>query len=240
MDVLGYQANSALQLEALNDINSNLTKIYDRLHDLRVSSFVNVRVMDSLGATPVEADAVTGLTVKAYLAGGRLPVTLDGETVHTSVDNVPSVNIASFPSSDALPVSIVGTPNVNVATIVPITIGGLPLPIEGHVVVDSGNVAVSNVPLPVEGHVVVDSLPDIGVRNYGMNAWDGAWQPILCLPVDKTMYIQGNIRKNSNIPGLVHFAASGGILNSEETRVIAVNNTLPLSDLFGTITHPSA
>lgn len=50
----------------LDLINAGLTQIYDRLEHVKVDSFVNVRIMDELGALPVPCTEATGLLVFAY------------------------------------------------------------------------------------------------------------------------------------------------------------------------------
>lgn len=78
----------------LDTISETLTSIYDRLEHVKVDSFVNVRVMDDLGALPIPSTELTGLLVSAYASGTPAPVAVVG-TVPVTVDGTVPVTVTS-------------------------------------------------------------------------------------------------------------------------------------------------
>lgn len=115
MDVLGFAESTAQELslltriavaaeacssklDGIQGINDKLTHvsdqldlIYARLEHVKVDSFVNVRIMDDLGALPVPATIATGLLVSAFASEDALPVSIVGTPL--PVDIVSSVQL---------------------------------------------------------------------------------------------------------------------------------------------------
>lgn len=103
-------------------LNMKLTDIYNRLEHVKVDSYVNVRIMDSEGALPLEADVLSGLLVKAAFSfppGDSLPVSIVGQPIETKLVDVTATSslpvnlVEAFDSLEYAPVLVTNTVTVD-------------------------------------------------------------------------------------------------------------------------------
>lgn len=113
-NVVDVQFSTAIQLQ--RDMLAKLNDILTKLNHVEVDSYVNVRIVDELGALALPATIATGLLVSAVVSG-PVPITSTGtlsvnvvNTPDVVISGVPSVNVANVP----IAVNVTNTPNVAV------------------------------------------------------------------------------------------------------------------------------
>jgi hypothetical protein len=130
LDEKSTAANEHLEqlVENTASTNTKLDEIYSRLHDVKVSSFVDVRLLDSVGLFPIPATeagllviAAAGTTYDVTVVN-TVPVTIDG-TVPVSFEQPVSVTGDVFiVNTTDDPVPVTGAVAITVDTPVPVTL----------------------------------------------------------------------------------------------------------------------
>jgi hypothetical protein len=240
VDILGDGGFASSLLAALGlintslvTVNSNLQLIYERLEHVEIDSFVNVRVMDETGELPLPATEVTGLLVSAFATPVVQHVIVDSGNVGVSGTPANPVYVATTPFE---PFVIDSSTPVNVNLVSPI-----PLPIEGHVVVDSGSINVNNSPLVVSGTVNSNS--------YLTNVENSGWEPALGYHPSTVSWlgVSGDVTTSvGGGAGVVPMAFSTGMDKSTgknarvQTNLVAFASSQPYGASITTPTQPLA
>lgn len=212
------------QLEMVNTkldtVNTNLVNIYERLHDVYIDEYVNVRLMDITGELPVPCSDISGLLVSAYASGPPVPqhVIVDSGNVDALVSGTADnpIYVTSTPFDPFLiatitnpvyvrpdatfNVNVLNTPNVVVSnTPLPISIPGFPNPLP---------VSISTLP-PITGTV--------DTHSYIRNSENGVWESQLGFHPTKVGYISSAGANTFNIEGgagVLPMSLSTGFLNA--------------------------
>jgi hypothetical protein len=242
VDILGDGGFASDLLAALGlintslvTVNSNLQLIYERLEHVEIDSFVNVRVMDETGDLPIPSTIATGLLVSAFAGPGVQHVIVDSGNVGVSGTPANPVYVATTPFE---PFVIDSSTPVNVNVFSPI-----PLPIEGHVIVDSGSshVTVDNSSLVVSG--------TINSNNYLTNVENSAWEPALGYHPSTVSWtaVGGDVTTSvGGGAGVVPMAFSTGMDKSSgknarvQTNLVAFASSQPYGASITTPTQPLA
>lgn len=202
---------------ALMDTNTKLDQIYERLEHVKVDSFVNVRLMDSLGELPVPA-GLAGLLVEFIAAQ---PVTVVNSSLHTTVDN--TVNVAGFVqalvSNTRLPVGVIDsipiTTNVANAPLV-VEQAANPLPVKVTEVVPIINSFITNgsdARVPVQA--VVES-GTVDAHTWGYAGSTGDWRRMLARPV--ASYQEHHAGGTTTIDNLTNVAAAFSVVSGLDAQ----------------------
>jgi hypothetical protein len=217
-------ANFMTQLEMINTkldtVNTNLVNVYDRLHDVYIDEYVNVRLMDITGELPVPCSEVTGLLVSAYASGPPAPTHVIVDSGNVDVSGTPDnpIYVTSTPFDPFLVTTIVNPVYVRTDGLSPFNV----------IVTNTPNVVVSNTPLPITipGFpnplpVSISTLPPItgtvDVHPYMKNAENGVWEAQLGFHPSKVGYISAagaNIFGIEGGAGILPMTLSTGFLNA--------------------------
>jgi hypothetical protein len=255
VDVLGINDYYTSFNTQLSLVNQNLEKIYDRLHDVNIDSFVNVRLMDVTGEFPVPCSELTGLLVSAYASGIPQHVVVDSGNIDALVSGTASnpIYVTSTPFDPFVittitnPVSVRGGASLDPVNIritsqaQPVTVS-IPDPVNiSQPVTVQGTVSIGNQPISV----LISGVPEVNARQYlrapGTNV---RWLPAAGINSDTIQYVTGtpgNIQTVATEGCVYQVAANGGygkdsrmnvsnggISSTTATGIVASNIVQPL------------
>lgn len=178
-----------------------LENIYVRLHDVKIDSYVDVRVLDDLGALPIPATVATGLLVSAFASEADPIHAIVTGTVNAHVLDMPDVTIGN----DPLTVHVDNPVNSVIVTSLPnVTVSN-----------DSLTVHVDNTSLTVTGSVAVTG--SVSSHNYVKEVASGNWSPALGRTPAQYKEVYNNTVHSTNVLtdtyGAVPLTAVGSTLN---------------------------
>jgi len=180
------------------------------LHDVEVSSYVDVRVMDLTGDIPLPAE-------------GALPVALVATSITQPVSGTVAIN--GFTSTTPIPVEghvIVDNSSINVNVLSTVAVAGS---VSVSNLLNPMPVSVSNFPNPM--HVSVDNTVGVSGTVSAQTAlydpFSGAWNRAIGLGGQNiTLTSHGAVFTSTN-PGVAPIAISSGIDGLEDATVGLVN-----------------
>lgn len=180
------------------------------MHDVEVSSYVDVRVMDLTGDIPLPAE-------------GALPVALVATSITQPVSGTVAIN--GFTSTTPIPVEghvIVDNSSINVNVLSTVAVAGS---VSVSNLLNPMPVSVSNFPNPM--HVSVDNTVGVSGTVSAQTAlydpFSGAWNRAIGLGGQNiTLTSHGAVFTSTN-PGVAPIAISSGIDGLEDATVGLVN-----------------
>lgn len=189
---------------SIGSTNSKLDQIYDRLEHVKVDSYVNARIVDSLGELPIPASEA-GLLVDFVGGGSGTPFNVNVTNSLLPVGAAGEVPLPVEITNSAIPVENYGGGSLSV--VIPST---NPVSIAGTVPVSIA----STVPVSIADPVVVH--PEL------LDFYYGTWQPSLGFGVNSATYARNDGNWTGTHSGCAPLSVPSGVDGSASGSTIAI------------------